>query len=123
MRGAKYPVKRLQPPAISGLVSHLISVQAAACRSALLPRGMIRLAPPIGAAFTRLRGRKAVRYGVFMFSRTNESEPVDRIIIAVRPWKNAVVTALASVTPSGITCHLCTMASISRTAPIVLGAV
>ena len=64
-----------------------------------------------------------MRYGVFMFSRTNDSEPVDRTIIAVRPWKNAVVTALASVTPSGITCHLCTSASISRTAPMVVGSV
>jgi hypothetical protein len=51
------------------------------------------------------RGRNPVRYGVFMLSRTNDSEPVDRIIIAVRLWKNAVVTALASVTPSGIPCH------------------
>src|ERR1019366_6548050 len=121
MRGEKYPVNRLHPPAISGLVSHLISVHAAACRSGELPFGMIRLAPPIGAAFTRLRGRNATRYGVFMLSRTNDSDPVDSTIIAVRPWKNAVVTALASVTPSGMTCHLCTSASMKRTAPTVLG--
>ena len=81
----------------------------------------IRLAPPIGAALTNARGRKAARYGVFMLSRTNDSEPVDSTIIAVRPWKNAVVTALASVTPSGITFHLCTSASMKRTAPSVLG--
>ena len=56
-----------------------------------------------------------------MFSRTKDNDPVDRIIIAVRPWKNAVVTVLASVTPGGITCHLFTMASISFTAPIVVG--
>ena len=31
-------MKRLQPPAISGLTSHLISVQAAACRSAVAAR-------------------------------------------------------------------------------------
>src|SRR5580692_6608631 len=103
MRGAKYPVKRLQPPAISGLTSHFTKVHAAASRSGELPLGMIRLAPPIGAALTNARGRNATWYGVFIFSRTNDSEPVDSTIIAVRPWKNAVVTALASVTPSGIT--------------------
>ena len=47
MGGAKYPVKRLQPPATSGLLSHLISVHAAACRSGELPVGTIRLAPPL----------------------------------------------------------------------------
>src|SRR5271166_6818805 len=123
MRGAKYPAKRLQPAATSGLVSHLINVQAAASRSGELPFGRIRLAPPMGTALSRLRGRNAVRYGVFMFSRTKDSDPADRIIMPARPWKNAVVTALASVTPSGITLALCTSWSRNRTAPTVLGAV
>src|ERR1700722_17143710 len=100
---------------MSGLVSQSISVHAAACCSGEVPRGMIRLAPPIGAALTTWRGRKAVLYGVFMLSCTKDKEPVDRIIIATRPWKKAVVTVLASVTPGGITCHLLTMASISFT--------
>src|SRR5580692_11076885 len=121
MRGAKYPVNRLQPPATSGLTSQLISVHAAASRSGELPFGMIRLAPPIGAAFSNARGTNATLYGVFMLSRTKDSDPVDSSIIAVRPWKNAVVTAFASFTPGGITFHVCTKASISFTAPTVVG--
>ena len=56
-----------------------------------------------------------------MFSRTNDSEPVDSIIIAVRPWKNAVVTALASVTPSRHHVPLVHHRVDQRTAPIVVG--
>ena len=62
-----------------------------------------------------------MRYGVFMLSRTNDSDPVDSTIMPVRPWKNAVVTALASVTPSGIALALCTRSSRKRTAPMVVG--
>jgi hypothetical protein len=65
---------------------------------------------------------KATRYGVFIFSRTKLSEPVDNTIIPVWPAKNAEVQALASDTPGGITFSRLTIMSTRARAPSVLGA-
>ena len=53
--------------------------------------------------------------GAFAYARLGRAEDPSFTI------KNAVVTALASVTPSGITFALWTMLSRKRTAPMVVG--
>ena len=115
-------MNRLHSPAISGLISHEISVQAAAWRSGVLPFGRISEAPPIGAALRTLFGRNATLYGAFILSRTKLNEPVDNSIMPSRPAKNALVQALASLTPGGITFALLTSVSTRVNAPKVLGA-
>src|SRR5215472_7741964 len=97
-------------------MSQEINVHAAACRSAVLPLGRISEAPPIGAALRTALGRKATLYGAFMLSRTKLNEPVDNSIVPSRPAKNALVQALASLTPGGMTLALLTRVSSSASA-------
>ena len=52
-------------------------------RMAEMP-AMTSEAPPIGTALRTFFGTKATSYGVFMFSRMKESDPVDSSTIEAR---------------------------------------